>query len=162
MVIKDACEWLQDLSFPTEIRESTWLFPTIETVHVLALVLVVGSILMVDVRLLGIGNRARSVRSVTAQCLPLTWASFAVAAGAGCLLFSSKALTYYGDFPFRLKMACLVFAGINMACFHHSVYRRVAEWDHDRPPIGARIAGGVSLLLWTVIVGAGRWVGFTT
>jgi hypothetical protein len=162
MVIKDACEWLQDLSFPTEIRESTWLFPTIETVHVLALVLVIGSILMVDFRLLGIGNRARSVRSVTAQCLPLTWVSFAVAAGAGCLLFSSKAVTYYGDFPFRLKMVCLVLAGINMVAFHRLAYRRVAEWDHGRPPIGAKVAGGVSMLLWTVIVGAGRWVGFTT
>ena len=162
MVIKDACEWLQDLSFPTEIRESTWLFPTIETVHVLALVLVIGSILMVDFRLLGVGNRARSVRSVTAQCLPLTWASFAVAAGAGCLLFSSKAVTYYGDFPFRLKMVCLVLAGINMAAFHRSAYRHVAEWDLGRPPIGAKVAGGVSVLLWTVIVGAGRWVGFTT
>jgi hypothetical protein len=162
MVIKDACEWLQDLSFPSEIRESTWLFPTIETVHVLALVLVIGSILMVDFRLLGFGNRARSVRSVTAQCLPLTWASFAVAAGAGCLLFSSKAVTYFGDFPFRLKMVCLVLAGINMACFHQFAYRRVAEWDHGSPPMGARVAGGVSLLLWTVIVGAGRWVGFTT
>jgi hypothetical protein len=162
MVIKEACQWLQDLSFPTEIRESDWLFPTIETVHVLTLALVIGSIVMVDFRLLGIGNRARSVRSVTAQYLPLTWVSFAVAASAGCLLFSSKAVTYYGDFPFRLKMVCMALAGINMACFHRSAYRRVAEWDEGRPPLGARVAGGLSLLLWTVIVGAGRWVGFTT
>ncbi|MGA2190206.1 MAG: DUF6644 family protein [Steroidobacteraceae bacterium] len=162
MVIKEACQWLQDLGFPTEIRESDWLFPSIETVHVLALTLVIGSILMVDVRLLGIGNRARSVRSVTEQYLPLTWVSFAVAAGAGALLFSSKAVTYFGDFPFRLKMVCLALAGINMAYFHRSAFRRVAEWDHGRPPLGARVAGGLSLLLWTVIVGAGRWVGFTT
>jgi hypothetical protein len=162
MVIKEACQWLQDLSFPTEIRESDWLFPTIETVHVLALTLVIGSILMMDFRLLGIANRVRSVRSVTDQCLPLTWVSFAVAACAGSLLFSSKAVTYYGDLPFRLKMGCMVLAGINMACFHRSAYRRVAEWDHGRPPLGARVAGGLSLVLWTVIVGAGRWVGFTT
>jgi hypothetical protein len=162
MTIEDSCQWLQDLSFPTDIRESDWLFPTIETVHVLALVLVVGSILMVDLRLLGLVNRERSVRSVTAERLPVTWSAFLVAAVAGSLLFSSKAVTYYADFPFRLKLICLVLAGINMAWFHALTYRRVAEWDRGPPPQAARIAGGVSLILWITIVGAGRWVGFTT
>jgi hypothetical protein len=162
MTIKDLCQSLQDLSFPSDIRESDWLFPTIETVHVLALVLVVGSILMVDLRLLGIVNRERSVRSVTAERLPVTWSAFLVAAVAGSFLFSSKAVTYYDDFPFRLKMVCLVLAGINMAWFHTFTYRRVAEWDRGSPPAAARIAGGISLILWVAIVGAGRWVGFTT
>jgi len=162
MSLRDLCQRLQDLSFPTDIRESDWLFPSIETVHVLALVLVVGSILMVDLRLLGIANRARSVRSITAERLPLTWAAFAVAAIAGALLFSSKALTYYDDLPFRVKMACLLLAGLNMTWFHAFTFRHVAGWDHGRPPAAARIAGGISLALWIVIVGAGRWVGFTT
>jgi hypothetical protein len=162
MTIKEACLWLQDLSFPTEIRESTWLFPTIETVHVLSLALVFGSILLVDLRLLGIAGRSRAVRAIAAESLPLTWASFAVAALAGSLLFASKAATYYGDLPFRLKMTCMVLAGINMLCFHRLAYRQVASWDHGPPPIDARVAGGISLLLWTVIVGSGRWIGFTT
>ena len=162
MTVRDLCQRLQDLSFPTDIRESDWLFPTIETVHVLALVLVVGSILMVDLRLLGIVNRERSVRSVTAERLPVTWCAFLVAAVAGSFLFSSKAVTYYDDFPFRLKLVCLLLAGINMAWFHALIYRRVAEWDRGPPPPAARIAGGISLMLWVTIVGAGRWVGFTT
>ena len=162
MTFRETCQWLQDLSFPTNIRESEWLFPTIETVHVLALVLVVGSILMVDLRLLGIANRGRSVRAVTAERLPVTWAAFAVAAAAGALLFSSKAVTYFDDFPFRLKMICLVLAGVNMAVFHLLTYRRVAEWDEGPTPLGARAAGGISLILWIAIVAAGRWIGFTT
>ena len=162
MTIRDLCQRLQDLSFPTDIRESDWLFPTIETMHVLALVLVVGSILMVDLRLLGIVNRERSVRSVTAERLPVTWSAFLVAAVAGSFLFSSKAVTYYDDFAFRLKLVCLLLAGINMAWFHALTYRRVAEWDRGPPPRAARIAGGISLILWITIVGAGRWVGFTT
>jgi hypothetical protein len=162
MTIRDLCQWLQDLRFPTDIRESDWLFPTIETVHVLALVLVVGSILMVDLRLLGIVNRERSVRSVAAERLPVTWSAFFVAAVAGSFLFSSKAVTYYDDFAFRLKAVCLLLAGINMAWFHALTYRRVAEWDRGPPPWAARIAGGISLILWVTIVGAGRWVGFTT
>jgi hypothetical protein len=162
MNVRDLCQQLQDASFPTNIRESDWLFPSIETVHVLALVLVVGSILMVDLRLLGIANRGRSVRSITAERLPLTWSAFAVAAIAGSLLFSSKAVTYYDDLPFRLKMVCLALAGLNMAWFHAFTFRRVAEWDRGAPPPAARIAGAISLILWVTIVGAGRWVGFTT
>jgi hypothetical protein len=162
MSIKEACEWLQNLSFPTEIRESTWLFPTIETVHVLALVLVVGSIGFVDLRLLGLAGRERPVSQVAAQYVPLTWSAFTVAAAAGSLLFSSKAVTYYGDVPFRLKMVCLLLAGLNMLYFNRLTYRSVAEWDQGKPPVRARLAGGLSLLLWALIVGAGRWIGFTT
>lgn len=162
MSLREACQWLQDLSFPTNIRESEWLFPTIETVHVLALVLVVGSILMVDLRLLGLANRERSVRAVAGERLPLTWTAFVVAAIAGALLFSSKAVTYYDDTPFRLKMVCLLLAGLNMAWFHLLTFRRVAEWDHGATPVGARVAGGLSLMLWITIVAAGRWIGFTT
>jgi hypothetical protein len=162
MALLDACEWLQNLPFPTLIRESDWLFPTIETVHVLALVLVVGSISMVDLRLLGLANRSRSLGQVMAQALPWTWVAFVVAALAGSLLFSSKAVTYYSDLPFRIKMACLVLAGINMAFFHLFTHRRLGHADEGAPPAAARIAGGASLLLWMVIVGAGRWIGFTT
>ena len=162
MALLEACERLQNLAFPTLIRESDWLFPTIETVHVLALVLVVGSISMVDLRLLGLANRSRPISQVMAQALPWTWSAFAAAAVAGLLLFSSKAVTYYSDLPFRIKMVCLVLAGINMAYFHRYTHRRLGNSDMGAPPAAAKIAGGISLLLWVVIVGAGRWIGFTT
>ncbi len=162
MSFERACSWLQDLSFPTEIRESVWLFPTIVTVHVFALVFVVGSIMTVDLRLLGLGSRDRPFTEVAAEALPWTWSAFAVAAIAGSLMFSSKAVTYYGDIPFRLKMGCLLLAAINMGVFHLLGTRYVADWDRGRPPFAARFAGGVSLSLWIAIVAAGRWVGFTT
>jgi hypothetical protein len=162
MSAKEYCEWLQHLAFSTEIRESTWLFPTIETVHVLALVLVVGSIFIVDLRLLGFTNRTRAVREVMAHALPWTWSAFFVAALAGSLLFSSRAVTYYEDIPFRLKMICMLFAGINTGCFHFWGLRRIADWDHGSTPPAAKMSGGFSLLLWITIVGAGRWIGFTT
>lgn len=162
MAVVEACEWLQDLTFPTLIRESDSLFPTIETMHVLALVLVVGSISMVDLRLLGIANRSRPVTEVIAQALPWTWSAFIVAASAGLLLFSSKAVTYYSDLPFRIKMVCLVMVGLNMAYFHRFTQPRMGSFDRGAPPASAKIAGGLSLLLWIVIVGTGRWIGFTT
>jgi hypothetical protein len=153
---------LQDLNLPTQIRESVWMFPTIETVHVFALVLVVGSIMTVDLRLLGLANKERPFSQVAAEMLPWTWTAFGVAALAGLLMFSSKALTYYGNIPFRLKMVCLLLAGMNMVLFHWLGVRRLATWDRQRPPWSAKMAGGASLLLWTTIVAAGRWIGFTT
>lgn len=162
MALEQALTRLQDLSFPTQIRESDWLFPTIETVHVFALVLVVGTIMTVDLRLLGVANKERPFSRVAAEMLPWTWTAFAIAALAGMLMFSSKALTYYSNIPFRLKMVCLLLAGINMVMFHWLGARNLADWDRGRPPRAAKLAGGASLLLWTTIVAAGRWIGFTT
>ena len=162
MAFEQALTRLQDLSLPTQIRESEWMFPTIETVHVFALVLVVGTIMTVDLRLLGIANKDRPFSEVASEMLPWTWAAFAIAALAGMLMFSSKALTYYGNIPFRLKMICLLLAGINMVMFHWLGTRHLEAWDRGRPPRAAKLAGGASLLLWTTIVAAGRWIGFTT
>jgi hypothetical protein len=162
VALEQALTRLQDLSLPTQIRESDWLFPTIETLHVFALVLVVGSIMTVDLRLLGLANKERPFSQVASEMLPWTWTAFAIAALAGMLMFSSKALIYYGNIPFRLKMACLLLAGINMAMFHWLGTRHLDAWDHGRPPRAAQLAGGASLLLWIMIVAAGRWIGFTT
>jgi hypothetical protein len=162
MAVAEALTWLQDLDFPTQIRESSWLFPTIETLHVFALVLVVGSIMMVDLRLLGIANRERPFSQLAAEMLPWTWSAFGVAAIAGLMMFSSKAVVYFDNIPFRLKMICLLLAGINMVLFHWLGTRQLKSWDQKKPPGSARFAGGASLLLWTLIVAAGRWIGFTT
>jgi hypothetical protein len=162
VALEQALTRLQDLSLPTQIRESDWMFPTIETLHVFALVLVVGTIMTVDLRLLGIANKDRPFSEVASEMLPWTWVAFAVAALAGLLMFSSKALTYYGNIPFRLKMVCLLLAGINMVVFHWLGTRHLEAWDRGRPPRAAKLAGGASLLLWTTIVAAGRWIGFTT
>jgi hypothetical protein len=162
MALEQVLTRLQDLSLPTQIRESDWLFPSIETVHVFALVLVVGTIMTVDLRLLGLANKERPFSQVASEMLPWTWTAFAIAALAGMLMFSSKALTYYGNIPFRLKMVCLLLAGINMAMFHWLGTRHLESWDRGRPPPAAKLAGGASLLLWVTIVAAGRWVGFTT
>lgn len=162
MSVADFFQRLQDLGLPTQIRESGWLFPTIETVHVFALVLVVGSIMTVDLRLLGLGNRQRPASELLAEMLPWTWTAFAVAALAGALLFASRAATYYANLPFQLKMASLLLAATNMTVFHLQGMRRITDWDRGTPPLAARLAGGISLVLWAAIVAAGRWIGFTT
>jgi hypothetical protein len=154
---------LQNTAFAAGIRESTWLFPTIETVHVLAVTLMVGSVVMVDLRLVGLAYRDRTLTEFADEILPWTWLSFAVAVLTGGALFSSAAVKYAGNFDFRAKMVLLVLAGVNMAMFHLGAYRDAPSWKGDvKLPGAARFAGGLSLLIWVAVVAFGRWIGFTT
>jgi hypothetical protein len=153
---------LDDSAIGTSIREGGLLFPSIETVHVLAVTTVVGTILIVDLRLLGYGSHRRSARQLIAELLPITWVAFALAAASGALLFTSNATGYAANVPFLSKMGVLLLAGINMAVFHATAYRRIAEWDDALPPpTVVRVAGATSLALWIVVVFLGRWIGFT-
>lgn len=155
----DMARALEHTSLAVSIARSTWLFPLIETLHVLAFTVVVGSVATLDVRLLGLGNMRRPLNELMRSVLPWTWIAFIVAAICGALLFSSKASTYYVNLPFRIKFACLALAAVNMIVFH-SAARDIP--DFGPPPARARIAGAMSLILWLAVVASGRWIGFTT
>jgi len=162
MVIPEILAWIENTSVATAIRQSTWLFPAIETIHVLATVIVVGSVSMLDLRLLNVAWRNYSIRQVHEDVLPWTWTSFGIAAIAGSLLFSSNATKYYHNGPFRMKMVLLVLVAFNAACFELATYRRVADLEEQtKIPMLARVAGGLGLVLWIGVVACGRWIGFT-
>jgi hypothetical protein len=153
--------WLESTAPAIAISESSWLFPGIESVHVVAIALVVGSISMVDLRLLDVNLRDRPVGELTAEVLPWTWASFAVAVCTGALMFASNATHYWGTVPFRAKMSLLLLAGINMLVFHATTNKSVGVWGHQaHTPRAAKISGGISLGLWLGVVTFGRWIGF--
>lgn len=161
MSILDICTWLEATPVAVKITESEWMFPTIETIHVLALTLVVGSIAMLDLRLLGVSTRNIGVMQLSDETLPWTWGAFLVAAITGSLMFVSAATRYYDNFPFRIKLVLLVLAGINMAIFHLGAWRVVHAWGDTLPtPRAARFAAGLSLLFWIGVVITGRWIGF--
>jgi uncharacterized membrane protein len=161
MSIFDICTWLENSSLAVAIAESEWLFPTIETVHVLSLTMVFGSIAMLDLRLLGLANRTSGVRQLSEEILPWTWTAFVIAAISGALMFISAATKYFDNIPFRIKILLLALAGLNMAVFQMTGYRSVAAWNDDvKTPRAARIAAGVSMALWIGVVFAGRWIGF--
>jgi hypothetical protein len=155
-------QWLEATGPAEAISESDWLFPCIEVVHVLAITLVVGSISMVDLRLLNLNLRDRPADEVIAEVLPFTWVGFGVAVLTGSLLFASAATKYWGTALFRLKLVMLALAGINMLAFHASAtYRRLPAWSASpHTPRAAKIAGAASLVLWIGVVACGRWVGF--
>jgi len=154
--------WLQGTPIAVAIRENEILFPWIESFHVLAIVLVVGTISIVDLRLIGLASRNRAVTVVMRDVLPYTWTAFAVAAVTGSLLFSTNALKYAHNFYFQAKMALLLLAGCNMVIFHLVGTREIARWGTaERTPVVAKAAGGISLLAWIAVVACGRWIGFT-
>jgi hypothetical protein len=153
---------LYDSPVGSAIRESGLLFPWIESTHVLMATTVVGTIAIVDLRLIGYASHRKGARQLILDLLPFTWAAFALAATTGFLLFTSNAPSYAANAPFVAKMIVLVIAGINMAIFHLTAYRQIGQWnDALPPPRGVRLAGASSLALWIAIVFLGRWIGFT-
>ncbi len=161
-MLKPLFTWLQDSPLGIAISESGWMFPSIETVHVFALTLVVGSIAMMDFRLLGVFGKSHKVTRLADDVLPWTWMSFVVAVISGATLFTSAAVRYSENPFFLTKMVLLFLAGANMAIFHFITWRTVHKWDeHAATPPAAKAAGLLSLLFWVGVVICGRWIGFT-
>jgi uncharacterized protein DUF6644 len=154
--------WPISAALRGEIPGTEWLFPIVETLHVMALTIVFGSIAMVDLRLLGIASRDSRVSKLSNEVLPWTWTAWGTAAVFGTLMFMSKATTYAGNLQFRLKFVCMGLAALNLLIFHFGAYRQVASWDSGATPASAKAAGAASLSLWIGVVFFGRWVGFTT
>lgn len=155
-------QWLYGTPLGTAIRENGVLFPWIEATHVLCITTVVGSIAIVDLRLIGLVWTRRRASVVIAEVLPITWIAFVFAATTGFLLFSSNAVKYSHNHFFQAKMALLVVAFINMLIFHGIHHRNIAQWDDaPRPPTPIRLAGGVSILVWIAVIACARWIGFT-
>lgn len=153
--------WLNDTQMAEAIRDSAWLFPIFETAHVIAIVFVVGSILRLDLRLLGLIQRHRPVTEISEDMLPYTWTGFLFAAIFGFLLWASKPITYLEMAFFDVKLILLLLAGLNMLYFQFATWKTVGQWDHASvPPTSARFAGGLSMAFWISIVVCGRFMGF--
>lgn len=144
------------------MRGSLKAMPIVEAIHVTAVALLFGTIFIVDLRLLGLPSTQRSFTRISDELLRLTWAAFFLAAITGALMFSANATTYFVNTAFNLKMAALLGAGVNMAVFQFITLRTVAAWDKNAlPPLAARAAGALSILIWTSVIFLGRWIGFT-
>jgi hypothetical protein len=154
-------QWLAEHPASIALRESLYVWPLIESTHVLTLAVFVGTAAMLDLRLLGLSFAAVPASAFTGRLLPWTRAAFAVMAITGLLLFYATPVRYYQNLFFRLKLILLVVAGVNVWLFHARVHRRVDAWDLDaRPPRAARVAAVVSLAAWAGVVVAGRMMAY--
>ena len=156
MTLLDWCQWLQNSALGTSIRESGYTYPLIEGTHVLGLALSVGTIMWFDLRLLGVSMRRDTVSNVFAQVQPWMLTGFAIMFVTGSLLFTARAEDAYNSTYFRIKAGLLVLGALNVIIFHTTVDRQRSQWDAGRPPVRARVAGLISLVLWFGIIAAGR------
>jgi hypothetical protein len=161
MDIRPTLEALQKSGVALGIRDSLYWFPTLEAVHVVALSIVFGTILIVDLRVLGIASTKRIFRRVSGDALKWTWLAFAVAVVTGALMFTSNAVVYFGNVAFRIKMVLIVLAGLNMLVFHLTEGDSDGWHRHVPAPSLAKFCAIASLVLWVGVIGAGRTIGFT-
>lgn len=155
------CQALQDSAIGTSIRESVWLFPIIESVHVLALSLSVGIIITLDLRLIGAGMRHISVSQIVNGLKPWYLTGFALMFASGALLFWSEAAKCYHSGPFRFKMLFLLLTGVNAIIFEIRYKPTVDLWDgKPHTPTGAKLVGWCSLVFWVGVIALGRWTAY--
>jgi hypothetical protein len=151
------CQWLQDTDLSTSIRESQVLFPFIEGTHLLAIGASAGTIVLSDLRLLGVLMKKEPASKVLSSLLPFTIGGFVLVFITGGTLFLSEPVKSYHNPWFWFKLSFIALAGVNALVFHTTVYRRMAQWDADAvTPVGARLAGVFSLVAWALVIWLGR------
>jgi len=149
--------WMQNSDISTRIRESIWLFPIVETTHVLALALSVGVLIWFDLRLMGWGMKHQPVSQVHKQVMPLAFFGFVIMTISGIVLFWSEPEKCYSSGFFRIKVLFLVLAALNAGIFELRTKKSIEDWDkYPIPPMKARMAGLISILSWAAVIIAGR------
>lgn len=160
MTIRAWLEALEGSAVGAAMRDSLWLYPAVETIHLLGLATLVGCAAAFDLRLLGV-SRHLPARATARHLLTFARAGFAVAAGSGVLLFSADATAIAANPAFRWKLALIAVAGLNALRFHLGPFRTAENWDRGLPtPVPAKIAAAVSLTVWVGAVTAGRLIAY--
>jgi hypothetical protein len=155
-------DWLERTSLAVQIRDSLFAFPLIESAHVVGLSLVFGTIVIVDLRLLGVASIHRSFQRLATDIFKWTWGAFALTALTGMLMFITNAVVYFHNVYFRAKVVLLVLAGINILVFELTARRTVHRWDRSpSAPTAGKIVATLSLVIWVAVIFAGRMIGFT-
>ena len=143
------------------MREAMWAYPAVEAVHILALGIVVGSIVIVDLRLLGL-SREISVSRLSRHALPFTIGAFVVAMFTGILMFTAHAEDFLTNRVFAIKMGLILLAGVNAAILHAGPWRTIAQWDTGAlPPGSVRFQAALSIAFWISVVACGRLLAYT-
>ncbi len=146
--------WLTNSALANALNRYEWAFPMVQSLHFMGFALSIGTIAIVDLRLLGIGMRRQQASELAADLNRWTCAGIALMLITGPLMFATDAVTYHVNPSFQFKMVCLMTALV----FHFTIHRRAVR--PDVPPVAAKLAGALSLLLWTTVVAAGRFIAF--
>jgi len=154
-------QWIENISPFSDLRGSSNGYPVVLALHLVAMALFGAMIVMTDLRLLGWAMRGRSISDVVNQLRVPKRIGFVLAATCGALLFFSKAEEYYFNSFFRVKILLFLLVAVHAMIFRGSVYNKAAELDAaPQVPLRAKVAAGLSLLLWAGIMIAGRGIGY--
>jgi hypothetical protein len=154
-------QWLDETTWSTALHESLYMYPLIESAHVLTLMLFVGMTVMWDLRLLGLAFTRVPISDVSRRILPWSRAGFVVMVATGLLLFYAIPVRNYQNVFFRAKMIMFALALANIWFFHNRTERSIGGWDTSaQPPRAVRVAAIVSITLWFAIVVAGRMIAY--
>ncbi|HUF20851.1 MAG TPA: DUF6644 family protein [Burkholderiales bacterium] len=160
MTPESPIERLQEIGIAAAMRDSLWLYPFVEILHILGFVVLVGSVVMFDLRLLGVSSRI-PVRMLAGHLLPWSLGSLIVVLPAGLLLFLTDAAAIISNPAFTLKILLLFVVAGNALAFHLGPFRTVVTWDvHTPAPHAARFHATLSLLLWISIIACGRSIAY--
>jgi hypothetical protein len=162
MSIQQFLEWLEATPVGAMIKESAWGFPITVAVHIMAIMLSVGTLVWFDLRLLGVSMTGYRASLMYRRLMPWMFTGFALMFISGLMLFTAYATAAYGNLYFRIKVSAMVLAAINAFVYHRYTERRIGEWDDvPAPPTGARSAGLVSICVWATVIIAGRMMSYT-
>ena len=151
---------IEGLAIAKAMRENLWLYPMVEIAHIVGFVTLVGSVVMFDLRVLGLSKQI-SVRALARHLLPWSVAALAVIVPTGLMMFSAHADDFITNRAFQVKMGLLLAAGINAAMFHTGPYQSVASWDTQAmAPLGARISVAASIVTWIGVIACGRLLAY--
>lgn len=151
---------IEALGLAVAMRQSLWLYPIVEIVHICGFVLLVGSVAMFDFRVLGLG-RSLPVRALARHLLPWTLAALLLIVPSGLLMFITHAGDFISNPAFQLKLGLVFLAGLNAIAFHLGPFARVADWDTGcAAPLGARLSAAASLAIWVAVISCGRLLAY--
>jgi hypothetical protein len=151
--------WLDDTPLSHWVAETTWVYPTLETTHTIGMALLIGSLGLVDLRVLGFKPELPLLE--TQRLLPLAWLGFTLNAISGTLLFISDSVMFYSSYTFRIKIALIILGGINAALLGQKVFQPASAGATSPPTVGAKWIAGTSLVFWFGAIIAGRLIAYT-
>jgi hypothetical protein len=152
--------WLELSELAQAMRQWLWLYPIVEIAHITGIVLLVGSVAMLDLRLLGL-SRTLPVSQMARHLLPWSMIGLGIAAVTGVMMFAAHATEFVANPAFLLKLTLIGVAGLNALLFHRRIYPTVTQWDTgNHAPTRAKISAVASLILWLGVISCGRLLAY--
>ena len=161
MYLRSWFEFFNEFPSSIAIRESIYLYPALLTTHIIGMCVFAGLVIMMDLRLLGVGNLKTPVSQIQSKLFPWQLAGMVISAATGLILVYTQPMRFWGNIFFWIKTTMMLLASANVLAFHYGTYRSVASWDTSvRVPFGAKLSSVVSLVLWSLVIISGRLIAY--